>query len=440
MRITEADKKFLKAEIEVLKAPELDSPPAQRLPEVIETVSKMLSEIEKNGIDAVRKYSRDLDKWDEDFELSAADLAKTGDKLSPELRKALEIGSERTKMFAKETRKHLVDFELETTPGVVLGQKYIPIERVGAYLPAGNFPILSSAFMTVGVSKVAGVPMTMACTPPMSETGGNDAVLYSAYLSGVDRTFILGGVQALAAMTFGLLGEKPVDILVGAGNAYVAEAKRQLFGRVGIDLLAGPSEVAVIADDTADARMVACDLLGQAEHGMQSPASLVTTSRELGMAVIDEVKRQLGELSTEYIAGPAWRDYGTVYLVKTPDDAIEVMDTLAPEHLEILTGDNDYYLKHLKNYGSLFIGEWSTVSYADKGTTGTNHVLPTGGGAKYTSGLSVGRFLKPVTYQTSTRESTMQVAPHNSAIAGFEGMSAHKATADLRIELLNAGK
>jgi sulfopropanediol 3-dehydrogenase len=219
MRITEADKKFLKADIEVLKAPELDSPPAQRLPEVIETVSKMLSEIEKNGIDAVKKYSRDLDKWDKDFELSAADLAKTGDKLSPEL----------------ETRKHLVDFELETTPGVVLGQKYIPIERVGAYLPAGNFPILSSAFMTVGVSKVAGVPMTMACTPPMSATGGNDAVLYSAYLSGVDRTFILGGVQALAAMTFGLLGEKPVDILVGAGNAYVAEAKRQLFGRVGID-------------------------------------------------------------------------------------------------------------------------------------------------------------------------------------------------------------
>ena len=440
MRITEADKKFLKADIEVLKAPELDSPPAQRLPEVMETVSKMLLDIEKNGVDAVRKYARDLDKWDKDFELSAADLAKTGDSLSPELRKALEISAERTQAFAKETRKHLVDFELETAPGVVLGQKYIPIERCGAYLPAGNFPILSSAFMTVGVSKVAGVPMTMACTPPMSEDGGNPAVLYSAYLSGVDRTFILGGVQALGAMTFGLLGEKPVDILVGAGNAYVAEAKRQLYGKVGIDLLAGPSEVAVIADETADARMVACDLLGQAEHGKQSPASLVTTSRELGLAVVQEVKRQLEELPTEYIAGPAWRDYGTVYYVKTREEAVEVMDTLAPEHLEILTGENQWYLDHLKNYGSLFIGEWSTVSYADKGTTGTNHVLPTGGGAKYTSGLSVGRFLKPVTYQTSTKESTMNVAPYNSAIAGFEGMAAHKATADLRIELYNAEK
>lgn len=440
MRITEADKKFMTAQVEVLKAPELDSPPAQRLPEVIDTVSKMLLDIEKNGVDAVRKYARDLDKWDGDFELSAADLAKTGDKLSPELRLALETGAERTKKFAAETRKHLVDFEIETAPGVVLGQKYIPIERCGAYLPAGNFPILASAFMTVGVSKVAGVPMTMACTPPMSAEGGNPAVLYSAYVSGVDRAFIVGGVQALAAMTFGLLGEKPVDILVGAGNAYVAEAKRQLFGRVGIDLLAGPSEVAVIADEAADPVMVAADLLGQAEHGKQSPASLVTTSRELGMSVIAEVTKQLETLSTEYIAGPAWRDYGTVYLVKTPDEAIEVMDVLAPEHLEILTSDNDYYLARLKNYGSLFIGEWSTVAYADKGTTGTNHVLPTGGGAKYSAGLSVGRFLKPLTYQRLTRESTPSVAPHVSAISGFEGMDAHKATADLRLEWLAEGR
>jgi sulfopropanediol 3-dehydrogenase len=241
-------------------------------------------------------------------------------------------------------------------------------------------------------------------------------------------------------MTFGLLGEKPVDILVGAGNAYVAEAKRQLFGRVGIDLLAGPSEVAIIADESADAAMVACDLLGQAEHGKQSPASLVTTSRELGLAVIAEVEKQLKTLSTEYIAGPAWRDYGSVYLVNTPDEAIEVMDTLAPEHLEILTSDNDYYFARLKNYGSLFIGEWSTVAYADKGTSGTNHVLPTGGGAKYSAGLSVGRFLKPLTYQRLTRDSTKSVAPHVSAISSFEGMTAHQATADLRLEWLQQGK
>lgn len=440
MRITDADRTFLKSNPVVLKAPELDSPPAQRLPEVVETVSRILLDIEKNGIDAVRKYARELDKWEGDFELSAADLAKTGDSLSPELRLALETGAERTKKFAAETRKHLVDFEIETAPGVVLGQKYVPIERCGAYLPAGNFPILASAFMTVGVSKVAGVPMTMACTPPMSPQGGNQAVLYSAYVSGVDRTFIVGGVQALAAMAFGLLGEKPVDILVGAGNAYVAEAKRQLYGKVGIDLLAGPSEVAVIADETADAYTVACDLLGQAEHGKQSPASLVTTSRELGMAVISEVEKQLETLPTEYIAGPAWRDYGSVYLVNTPDEAIEVMDTLAPEHLEILTKDDDYYLARLKNYGSLFIGEWSTVAYADKGTSGTNHVLPTGGGARYTSGLSVGRFLKPLTYQRLTRESTMSVAPHVSAISSFEGMAAHQATADLRIKWIDEGR
>ena len=439
MRINEADKKFLtlSADIETLKAPELDSPPAQRLPEVIETVSSMLLDIEKNGIDAVVKYARNLDKWEgDDFELSAADLAKTGDNLSPELRLALETGAARTQAFAKEQRKHLVDFEAELSPGTVTGQKYIPISRVGAYMPAGNFPILASAFMTVGVAKVAGVPMAMACTPPMSPTGGNDAVLYSAYLSGVDRTFIVGGVQALAAMTFGLLGEKPVDILVGAGNAYVTEAKRQLFGRVGIDLLAGPSEVAVIADETADPIIVAADLLGQAEHGKQSPASLVTTSRELGLAVIKEVERQLETLSTEYIAGPAWRDYGTVYVVATPDDAIEVMNYLAPEHLEILTGDDKYYQDRLTNYGSLFIGPWSTVAYSDKGISGTNHVLPTGGGAKYSAGMSVGRFLKPLTYQRSTKEATMSLAPHVSAIGGYEKMEAHKITADLRIARL----
>ncbi|KFF58291.1 histidinol dehydrogenase, partial [Cryobacterium sp. MLB-32] len=337
--------------------------PAQRSPVVMETVSEMLIEIEKNGIDAVIRYSQTLDGWTgTDLEVSNAELARMGDQLDQPLREALVAGAERTRIFAVEQREHLSDFEAELIPGVVTGQKYIPVPRVGAYLPAGRFPILASAFMTVGVAKAAGVPNVIACSPPTSPTGGNPAVLYSAYLSGADRVYTVGGVQALAAMAFGLLGERPVDILVGAGNAYVTEAKRQLFGRVGIDLLAGPSEVAVIADETADPELVAADLLGQAEHGPQSPSCLVTTSRELGEAVIAFIEKQLESLSTRDIAGPAWRDYGSVYLVEDRETAVDLMDILAPEHLEILTNDDDFFHQNLTNYGSIFLGPWSTVA------------------------------------------------------------------------------
>lgn len=435
MHINDGDKKFISGTFWTVKAPAVGGIPAQRLPQVIETVSEMLSNIEKNGIDAVIGYSQKLDHWvGKNIEISQEELAQTGDELSPLLREALEASAERTRAFALEQRSHLVDFEKEFTPGVVLGQKYIPVSRVGAYLPAGNFPILASAFMTVGVAKAAGVGTTIACTPPMTPTAGHPAVLYSAYLSGVDHAFAVGGVQALAAMAFGLLGEEPVDILVGAGNAYVTEAKRQLFGRVGIDLLAGPSEVAVLADETADPITVAADLLGQAEHGPLSPASLVTTSTELANSVLHEVERQLAELSTRDIAGPAWRDFGTIYVADSPATAVELMNMMAPEHLEILTKNDDYYFKNLTNYGSLFLGKWSTVAYADKGSTGTNHVLPTGRGAKSSAGLSVARFLKPLTYQRLTRAATPLVAPYVSAISGFEGMSAHKSTADIRIQ------
>lgn len=438
MQINEADKAYIKGNFSVLKEPEVGGVPAQRLPAVIETVSTMLSDIEKNGIDAVINYSRKLDGWEgKDIEISAADLARTGDELSPALREALAAGAERTRLFAIEQREHLSDFEAELIPGVITGHKYIPVPRVGAYLPAGRFPILASAFMTVGVAKAAGVPTVIACSPPTSPTGGHPAVLHAAYLSGVDRAFAVGGVQALAAMTFGLLGEQPVDILVGAGNAYVTEAKRQLFGRVGIDLLAGPSEVAVIADATADPELVAADLLGQAEHGPQSPASLVTTSRELGLAVIEQVEKQLAMLSTREIAGPAWRDYGTVYLAEDRETAVELMDTLAPEHLEILTEDDDYYHQNLTNYGSIFLGPWSTVAYSDKGITGTNHVLPTGTGARSSAGLSVSRFLKPLTFQRVSREATPRLAQHVENISDYEGMQAHKVTATLRIDRYN---
>ena len=418
-----------------LKTPLLSGPAAQRDPEVMATVSEMLSTIEAVGMDAVLRYAEQLDSWTKtDVELSTKDLASSGERLPSDLRAAIELGSSRTQTFARAQRDQLRDFEIELEPGLVAGSRYVPISRVGAYLPAGRFPLTASAFMTVGVAKAAGVPSVLACTPPQPNGLANDAVLYAAHLSGVDRVFILGGVQALAAMAFGLLGEAPVDMLVGAGNAYVAEAKRQLFGTVAIDLLAGPSEVAVLADHTADAELVAADLLGQAEHGPNSPAALITTSDELGHAVIAAVDRQLETLETAFIAGAAWRDYGSVTVAANRDVAIALMDDLAPEHLEVITEDDAYYHDNLHNYGSLFLGEWSTVAYSDKGMAGTNHVLPTAGGAKHSSGLSVSRFLKPLTYQRISSEATGELAPAVDVISQSEGMAAHRATATMRMD------
>lgn len=426
-----------------LKAPP-DTPAAQRDPAVAERVSEMLRTIERDGMDAVLRYARDLDGWPQagahpDVEIGAAELARTGDRLSPDVREALELGQSRTADFAARQRAHLVDFEAELAPGLIAGQRYVPVQRVGAYLPAGRFPLLAGAFMTVGVAKAAGVPTVLACTPPGPPSRGgaaDPAVLYAAYLSGADRAYVLGGVQALAAMAFGLLDGRPAEMLVGAGNAYVAEAKRQLFGRVAIDLPAGPSEVAVLADESADPRLVAADLLGQAEHGTDSPAALVTTSEYLGEQVIAEVDRQLETLATRDIAGPAWRDHGSVTWARDAETAALLMDELAPEHLEIQTADDDAYLSALHNYGSVFLGPWSTVAYSDKGMAGTNHVLPTAGGARHSAGLSVSRFLKPLTYQRVSREGTEQLAPAVESISGYEGMAAHGATATLRRQAL----
>ncbi|MGW6008324.1 histidinol dehydrogenase [Streptomyces sp. NPDC055210] len=418
----------------LLKAPAVDAPPAQRDPEVIETVSRMLSDIERDGLDAVRRYARTLDgQPDGAIELDATEIARSGDRLPKDLRAAIELGAERTRRFATLQRDHLADFEEEIAPGLVVGQRYVPVSAVGAYLPAGRFPLTASAFMTVGVAKVAGVPTVIGCTPPQPDGRANDAVTYAAHLSGIDHLFVVGGVQALAAMAFGLLGQAPVDMLVGAGNAYVAEAKRQLFGTVAIDLLAGPSEVAVIADGTADADAVAADLLGQAEHGPNSPAALVTTSERLGRDVIAAVERQLPTLSTRDICGPAWHDFGSVILVDNKEDAVAVMDELAPEHLEVHTAEDDWYHDTLRNYGSLFLGHWSTVAYSDKGMAGTNHTLPTAGGAKHSAGLSVSRYLKPLTYQRISREATPSLAEAVEVISASEGMTAHQATATLRL-------
>jgi sulfopropanediol 3-dehydrogenase len=419
-----------------LKTPLIDAPAAQRDPAVIETVTAMLADIQARGMDSVLDYARKLDRYEGTaIELTADEIATSGDRLPADLREAIELGAERTQAFARAQRAQLKDFETELVPGIVTGARYVPVSRVGAYLPAGRFPLTASAFMTVGVAKAAGVPTVIACTPPQPNGKANDAVVYAAHLSGVDRVFVLGGVQALAAMAYGLLGELPIDMLVGAGNAFVAEAKRQLFGTVAIDLLAGPSEVAVISDETADPELVAADLLGQAEHGPNSPAALVTTSEEHGLQVIDAVERQLATLATASIAGPAWRDYGVVTVADDRETAAALMDDLAPEHLELLTADDDWYHGRLRNYGSLFLGTWSTVAYSDKGMAGTNHVLPTAGGAKHSAGLSVSRFLKPLTYQRVSREATPLLANAVQVISDSEGMAAHSATATRRLAI-----
>jgi sulfopropanediol 3-dehydrogenase len=440
MHLTAADRLRISGSYSVVRAPDRPDVAAQSDPAVIATVSQMLLEIERDGLAAVRRYAERLDGWTggEDFEITPERVDALTADLPADLREALDTGAERTRRFAGMQRAHLQDFEDEVVPGVVCGQRYVPVDTVGAYLPAGRFPLLASAFMTVGVARAAGVPNVLSTTPPALNGRPHPAVLYSARVSGADRIFAIGGVQALAAMAFGLLDAPPADMIVGAGNAYVAEAKRQLYGRVGIDVLAGPSEVAVIADETADAEMVAADLLAQAEHGPTTPACLVTTSAELAAAVEVEIDRQLAGLATREIAGAAWRDWGSIYVADSAKTAVEIMDLLAPEHLEILAADPDFYLDQLHNYGSLFLGAWSTVAYADKGMSGTNHVLPTGRGARYTGGLSVTGYLKQLTYQRATREATVAQAGPVVTIADFEGMPAHRDSAQLRLNRIAA--
>lgn len=438
MHLNETDKHRISGTFKVVKEPDNPDSPQQDDPNVAETVSRMLLDIEKNGLDAAMRYARDLDGFQEDtVEVPESAFGDAANALPTALKEAIDQGALRTRTFAQMQRQHLVDFEEEVVPGVTCGQKYLPVQNVGAYLPGGRFPLLASAFMTVGVAKVAGVPNIASCTPPSNGGRPHPAVLYAARAAGADRVYSIGGVQALAAMSFGLLDGAKADMIVGAGNAYVAEAKRQLFGRVGIDVLAGPSEVAVIADDTADTAMVAADLLAQAEHGPTSPASLVTTSERLAREVPDEVERQLSGLSTAQVAGPAWRDYGSIYWADDDDTAVEIMDILAPEHLEVLTSNTDWYLDALHNYGSLFLGSWSTVTYADKGMSGTNHVLPTARGARYTAGLSVSGFLRPLTYQRATREATELQASPVVTIADFEGLHAHRDSAQIRLNAIS---
>jgi sulfopropanediol 3-dehydrogenase len=409
-----------------------------RDPQIVERVSAMLLDIDRNGMDAVRRHSGELDRWAPDtFRASREELDAAREAVGAEVRDQLGLGLERVRAFAELQLGTAGDVEREVSPGLIVGHRKVPVARVGAYLPAGHRPLMASAFMTVLVPKVAGVEIVLACTPPRGGGAGHPAMLHTADLCGADGVYSLGGVQAMAAMAFGLEGEAPVDMIVGAGNAYVTEAKRQLFGRVGIDLLAGPSEITVIADDDADPELAAADLLGQAEHGPTSPVVLICLSDAFGRRVIAEAERQLDELGDD-TARLAWRDYGSVIVTGDRETAAAVSDAVAPEHLEVHAADEDWWLGRLRNYGSLFLGPLTTVAFSDKGTTGTNHVLPTGRAARYSGGLSALRFIKTLTYQRITDpEASRPLAEAVAAISDAEGLPAHGATATRRLARLD---
>jgi sulfopropanediol 3-dehydrogenase len=399
-----------------------------------ERVRAMLDDIEANRDEAVRRYARDLDKWERpEFRVSQDEIAAARKAMSQVFKDDFAFCKKQVADFAKRQRESIQEFEAEVGEGIILGQKIIPVETVGCYIPGGKYPLISAAIMSVATAKVAGVPHVIGAAPPRDERGIFPATLYALAESGADEVYAIGGVQAFGAMAYGCVGMKPVDMITGPGNPYVAEAKRQLFGMVGIDLPAGPTEILVIADDSADPALVATDLLGQAEHGPDSPAWLVTTSQMLGKQVLTEIERQLVTLPTREIAGVAWQRLGEVAVVGDDDAAIALSDRYAPEHLEVQTRRNDYYLGKLRNYGSLFLGEESTVAYGDKGV-GTNHTLPTGRAARYTGGLWVGKFLKTVTYQRLTPEASQRMAPVIGRMCAAEGMLAHEITATVRVQ------
>jgi sulfopropanediol 3-dehydrogenase len=411
--------------------------PAGRDEDVRRTVSDILRAVRQRGDAAVREYSEKLDTWSPaSFRLSAAEIEAGVTRLSADDRAVIDYCRSQVAAFAARQRAELTEFEVELQPGVRLGQKLIPVGSVGAYVPGGLYPLVASALMSITTAKAAGVSRVIACSPPTpaGRPGPRSiypATLYAMVAAGADEIHCLGGVQALAAMAYGTESVRPVDMVIGPGNQYVAEAKRQIFGAVGIDLLAGPTEILVIADEAADPVVVAADLLGQAEHGPTSPAILVTTSRALGAAVLRECEAQIPTLGTRDVVRQAWDQNGEVILVGGDEEAAAVADEYAPEHLEVQTRNADWFLARLRNYGSLFLGEESTVAYSDK-TIGTNHILPTGRAARYTGGLWVGKFIKTVTYQRLTREASARVAPTVARICEIEGMLAHKATADLR--------
>jgi len=401
---------------------------------VKEIVEGILNDIRARGDDAVRELSERFDNWSpESFKLSPEQINELVESLPEQVIEDIKFAQEQVGGFAKHQLESLHDIEVETLPGVVLGHKNLPVNSVGCYIPGGRYPMVASAHMSVLTAKVAGVKRVVACTPPIN--GGIPAATVAAmHLGGADEIYILGGVQAIASMALGTQSVSPVDVIVGPGNAYVAEAKRQLFGKVGIDLLAGPTEVLIVADESADAEMVATDLLGQAEHGINSPAVLITTSEELANETVVEIERQLKVLPTADLAGKSWEDYGEIILVDDLEEACKEADRVASEHVQILTKDDDYFLENMTNYGALFLGPRTNVAYGDK-VIGTNHTLPTMKSARYTGGLWVGKFIKTVTYQkVLTDEASALVGEYCSRLCAIENFMGHKAQADLRVK------
>ena len=399
---------------------------------VRQTVEAILEDVITRGDAAIRELSAKFDNWvPESFRLSQMQIQALIDSLPARVIEDIRFAQTQIRRFAEAQKAALRDIEIETLPGIRLGHKNIPVASVGCYVPGGRYPMVASAHMSVLTAKVAGVKRVIACTPPLNGVAPA-ATVAAMHMAGADEIYLLGGIQAIAAMGIGTATIPGVDMLVGPGNAFVAEAKRQLFGRVGIDLLAGPTETLIIADDTADVEMCATDLLGQAEHGPTSPAILLTTSAKIANGIQAEIERQLGVLATAEIAGAAWRDHGQVILCDTDEELLSEADRIASEHVQVLTREPRWFLERMTNYGALFLGKETNVAYGDK-VIGTNHTLPTKRAARYTGGLWVGKFLKTVTYQQVSPEASAMIGEYCSRLCAIENFAGHQEQADLRV-------
>ena len=415
------------------KSPKTSSTDDKKTAGIVEDLLKEIEQSKEQGcIDLTKKF----DKYEGDIIVSKERIEEIKKNLDQKTKDDIQFSYERVRKFAEAQLKNYgQDFEVELSKGLYAGQKLIPINTAGCYIPGGRYAHIASAVMSVTTAKVAGVKNIIACSPPKPDEGANSIIVYTANLCGADVILNLGGVPAIAAMTNGLFNNQPADIIVGPGNQFVAEAKRILFGKVGIDLFAGPTEIGIIADAKADPEIVAVDLVGQAEHGYNSPAWLYTTSKELAEKVIKRVPELIADLPElpRTSAEAAWRDYGEVILCDTDEEMVKISDQYAPEHLEVQTQNLEWFHKHLTNYGSLFVGEETTVAYGDK-CSGTNHILPTKGAARYTGGLFVGKFIKTLSFQRMTKESTETVGAAAARISRYEGMEAHARTGDVRLK------
>ncbi len=417
----------------IKKSPKTSSTDDTKTREIVENI---LKDIEKTKEDGCRELSKKFDKFEGDVIVSKEKIEEIKKNLDQKTKDDVQFSHERVRKFAEAQLKNYgQDFEVELSDGLYAGQKLIPVNTAGCYVPAGRYAHIASAVMSVTTAKVAGVKNILVCSSPKPSVGVHPTIVYTADLCGADVIMNLGGVQAIAAMTNGLFGNAPADILVGPGNQFVAEAKRILFGKVGIDLFAGPTEIAIIADENADAEIVAVDLVGQAEHGYNSPAWLFTTSKDLADKVIKRVPELIAELPElpRTNAEAAWKDYGEVVLCDTDEEMASISDDYAPEHLEVQTKNLEWFHNRLKNYGSLFVGEETTVAYGDK-CSGTNHILPTKGAGRYTGGLFVGKFIKTLSFQRMTKESTKLVGAAAARLSRYEGMEAHARTGDVRLK------